>query len=137
MPNFQYVHYALLQCRGWICWTEDYHIALLHWVLGVVETSSAFLLWLGIFSMITNIYIYIYICNIYRALLLRIERCKTEKSKQKTSYIYIYTLQLHVINSGSSVLGTTSIRTLTIRVLSFGGLVYHFSVVNRVSLLIL
>ena len=89
--------------------------------------------------MITNIYIYIYICNIYRALLLRIERCKTEKSKQKTSYIYIYiyTLQLHVINSGSSVLGTTSIRTLTIRVLSCGGLVYHFSVVNRVSLLVL
>ena len=62
------------------------------------------------------IYIYIYIYNKYRALLLRIEHCKTEKSKQKTSYIYIYTLQLHVINSGSSVLGTTSIRTLTIRV---------------------
>ena len=83
--------------------------------------------------MITNIYIYI----IYIALYFYVSSTVKRKNQNKRLPIYIFTLQLHVINSGSSVLGTTNIRTLTIRVPSCGSLVYHFSVVNRVSLLVL
>ena len=60
------------------------------------------------------IYIYIYIINI--ALYFYVSSTVKRKNQNKRLPIYIYTLQLHVINSGSSVLGTTSIRTLTIRV---------------------